>query len=459
MNDPDSALKRAVLIIACLSSFIVPFIGSSVNIALPSIGKEFHINAIILGWVPTSYILASAMFLLPFGRIADIYGRKKIFLSGIVIYTLGSLFSALSFSAPMLIASRVVQGIGSAMTFGTSMAILTSVFPLAERGWAIGITTASVYSGLTLGPFLGGFLTHYLGWRSLFYFNVPFGLAVIFLVLWKLKGEWAEAHGERIDLFGSLLYASMLLVIMIGLSLLPAVSGMGLIGAGAVGVVAFFFLEARTQSPILHVQVFKHNPVFTFSNLAAFIHYSATFAVTFLMSLFLQYIKGFSAQSAGVILISQPLMMAVFSPLAGRLSDRIEPRVLASLGMAFTCSAIYLLSFLTAKTDLIFIIFSLLLLGFGFALFSSPNTNAIMSSVEKRYYGVASGTTGTMRLVGQMFSMGMAMMIFSLFIGKVTIVPELYPLFLKSVKTALVINGTLCFFGIFFSLARGKVQR
>jgi MFS family permease len=209
----------------------------------------------------------------------------------------------------------------------------------------------------------------------------------------------------------------------------------------------------------LNVQVFRHNPVFTFSNLAAFIHYSSTFAVTFLMSLYLQYIKGLNAQSAGMILISQPIMMAAFSPLAGRLSDRIEPKVIASIGMACTCAAIFLLSFIGNNSGLPYIIFTLLSLGFGFALFSSPNTNAVMSSVEKRDYGVASGTIGTMRLIGQMFSMGMAMMIFSMIIGKVSITPGLYPLFLRSMKMVLVINGTLCFIGIFFSMARGKVQR
>ncbi|MEW6187512.1 MAG: MFS transporter [Thermodesulfobacteriota bacterium] len=452
-------MKRTVLIIACLSSFIVPFIGSSVNIALPAIGKEFEMDAVTLGWIPTAYLLASAMFLLPFGRLADIYGRKRIFWVGTLVYTIGSLFSALSVSEWMLIVCRVIQGIGSAMTFGTSMAILTSVFPPAERGWAIGVTTATVYTGLSLGPFLGGFLTQHLGWRSLFYFNIPFGLVVIFLVFWKLRGEWAEAAGEKVDWTGSLLYALMLLLIMYGLSLLPASAGLGLIGIGVLGGVGFFLVESKVASPILRVKIFRHNAAFTFSNLAAFIHYSATFAVTFLMSLFLQYIKGFSAQGAGFILMAQPLMMALFSPLAGRLSDRIQPRVLASLGMACTCLAIFLLSLISSDSGLPYIIFSLLFLGFGFALFSSPNTNAVMSSVEKVYYGVASGMVGTMRLVGQMFSMGMAMMIFAVLIGKVAITPALYPQFLKGVKTALVINATLCFLGIFFSLARGRIQR
>lgn len=455
----ETATKRAVLIIASLSSFIVPFIGSSVNIALPTIGKEFKIDAVMLSWVPTSYLLASAMFLLPFGRTADIYGRKKIFLAGFITYTIGSLLSALSISDLMLIVCRVIQGIGSAMTFGTAMAILTSVYPPQERGRAIGITTASVYTGLSLGPFLGGFLTQHLGWRSIFYANVPLGLVVIILVVWRLKGEWAEARGEKVDLPGSILYALTLFLVIYGLSRLPSSLGVGFIVVGGIGIIMFFFLEARTSSPVLNVQMFRHNLVFTFSNLAALIHYSATFAVTFLLSLYLQYIKGLSAQSAGMILIAQPIMMAVFSPLAGRLSDRIEPRVIASLGMACTCVAIYLLSFIGDNTSLPYIVFNLLILGFGFALFSSPNTNAVMSSVERRYLGVASGTIGTMRLVGQMFSMGMAMMIFSIIIGKVMITPELYPLFLRSAKIALGINGTLCFVGIFFSLARGKIQR
>ena len=455
----DVAAKRAVLIIASLSNFIVPFIGSSVNIALPTIGNEFEIDAVLLSWVPTSYLLASAMFLLPFGRAADIYGRKKLFLYGIIIYTTGSLLSALSPSALVLITFRVIQGIGSAMTFGTSMAILTSVYPPRERGRAIGITTASVYSGLSLGPFLGGFLTQHLGWRSIFYFNVPLGSIVIILVLWKLKGEWAEAKGERIDLPGSILYALTLLLIMYGLSLLPSGLGFIFIAGGLIGVMAFLMLESRTSSPVLNIRIFKSNPVFTFSNLAALIHYSSTFAVGFLMSLYLQYIKGLSAQNAGMILIFQPIMMAIFSPLAGRMSDRTEPRVIASIGMACTCTAIYLLSFVGDDTALPYIVFNLLVLGFGFALFSSPNTNAIMSSVEGRFLGVASGTLGTMRLIGQMFSMGMAMMIFSIIIGKVRITPELYPFFLKSVKIILVINGTLCLVGIFSSLARGKLQR
>ncbi|HEX9899696.1 MAG TPA: MFS transporter, partial [Candidatus Methylomirabilis sp.] len=202
----------------------------------------------------------------------------------------------------------------------------------------------------------------------------------------------------------------------------------------------------------------RGNAVFTFSNLAALINYSATFAVTFLLSLYLQYTKGLGPRDAGLILVSQPLVMAAFSPIAGRLSDRIEPRTVASLGMAFTVLGLVLLAFLGEGTPLAFIVATLVILGFGFALFSSPNTNAVMSSVDRRLYGVASATLGTMRLSGQMLSMGIAMLVFALYVGRVRIGAANPASFLYSLKVAFAIFAILCFFGIFASLARGRLK-
>lgn len=454
----NTVTRRVALLVATLGSFLAPFMASSVNIALPAIGSEFSIDAILLSWVATSYLLSSAMFLVPFGRIADIYGRKRIFTYGIFIYTVSSFLCAASTSALTLICFRVLQGMGSAMVFGTGIAILTSVFPAGERGRALGITAAAVYLGLSLGPFLGGFLTQHLGWRSIFLLNVPPGLAVIALVLWKLKGEWAEAGGEKFDLTGSLVYSLSLLAIMYGLSLLPEMPGLGFILSGVLGVLFFIRWEIRIENPVLDMRLFWKNRVFAFSNLAALINYSATFAITFLLSLYLQYIKGLSPQDAGIILISQPAVMTLFSPLAGRLSDRIEPGIVASAGMALIVAGLLLFTSLDEDTSLEFIAANLILMGFGFALFSSPNTNAVMSSVEKRFYGIASATLATMRLVGQMLSMGVAMLLFTLYVGRVQITPEYYPLFLTSIKTAFIIFAVLCFFGIFASLARGRLR-
>jgi EmrB/QacA subfamily drug resistance transporter len=450
--------KRVVLLVATTASFIFPFMGSAVNIALPRLGKELSLDAVMLGWIATAYLLSSATFLVPFGRIADIYGRKKIFTCGIVIFTISSLFAGMASSAHMLISCRVFQGIGGAMLAGTAVALLTTVFPANERGKVLGINIAAAYIGLSLGPVLGGILTQHLGWRSIFFINVPLGLAVIGVVLWKLKGEWTGAKGEKFDFAGSVIYSLALVALVYGFTLLPAMSGVWLIVGGIIGLSAFTRWEIRTRSPVLDISLFKNSRAFTFSNLAALINYSATWAVSLLISLYLQYLKEFNPQSAGLILVAMPAMQAIFSPLAGRLSDRIEPRMIASAGMALTTAGLVIFIFLNEETPLAFIIGNLLLMGLGFALFSSPNTNAVMSSAPKTAYGVASATLATMRQVGMVFSMGVAMLMFTLYMGRVQITTEYYPLFQESMKTSFIIFAILCFGGIFASLARGKVR-
>jgi EmrB/QacA subfamily drug resistance transporter len=454
----EDDLKKSALIAVTLSSFLTPFAVSSVNVALPTIGREFGMDAITLNWVATAYLLASAIFLVPIGRLADIYGRKKVFIYGTFIFTSVSFLLAISTSGEMIIFLRAAQGIGGAMIFGTGVAILTSIFPAGERGKVLGINVAAVYIGLSTGPFLGGFITQQLGWRSIFYLNIPLGFLIIAFSMLKLTGEWAEARGERFDFIGSMIYCFMLLSIMYGFSLLPAISGTWLIIIGALGMLLFIRWEIRVGNPVLNINLFKANTVFAFSNLAALINYSATFAVSFLLSLYLQYIKSLNPQEAGIVLVSQPAVQAIFSPLAGKLSDKIEPRIVASIGMAITAIGLFLFAFLSEGTALEYIIASLILLGFGFALFSSPNTNAVMSSVDKRFYGIASATLGTMRLTGQMLSMGIVMLIFAIYIGRVEINPIYYPHLLRSTKIAFGIFAALCFTGIFASLARGKLR-
>ncbi|WP_202943574.1 MFS transporter [Syntrophus aciditrophicus] len=432
--------------------------GSASNVALPAMGRELSMNALSLSWVATSFLLAAAMSLVPLGRIADLYGRRRIFLWGIVLYTLSSLACSLASNAAMLIFSRFMQGIGGAMIFGTATAILISVFPFTERGKVLGINVAAVYTGLSAGPLIGGLLTQHFGWRSIFLFNAVLSLIVLFFTLWKLRDEWAEARGERFDLTGTIIYSLSLFLLMIGFSRLPSTVAFLFIVIGIAGVAAFIKWEIRTPSPLLDVSLFLQNRAFTFSNLAALIHYSATYAVSFLMSLYLQFIKDFSPQVAGGILLAQPVIQAVFSPLIGRLSDRIEPRFLASLGMALTVCGLCLLIFIDARSSLACILAGLSLLGLGFAFFSSPNVNAIMSSVDRKFLSLASGALATMRILGQMFSMGIALLIFALIIGKVQITPLYYPLLLQSMKMAFSILSILCFLGIFASLARGRMR-
>ena len=197
------SLENATLIVTSFAAFVTPFIGSATNIALPAIGKEFSANAVMLSWVATSFLLSSAVFLAPFGRLADILGRKKIFNIGLVVFTIASFFCAFSSSIEILILWRIVQGFGGALIFGTAMAIVTSVFPREKRGQALGIVVAAVYAGLTLGPFVGGFLTKNWGWEGIFLFTIPLGIMSVILSLIYFKDEWADAKGEKFDWIGS----------------------------------------------------------------------------------------------------------------------------------------------------------------------------------------------------------------------------------------------------------------
>jgi EmrB/QacA subfamily drug resistance transporter len=450
--------KQIVLLIAVLAGFLIPFDGSAVIIALPIMAAEFHLDAITLTWITTAYLIATAVFLVPFGKIGDIYGRKRVFLYGIAIFSVASLVMTIVPSPELLIAVRVVQGFGGAMIFGTALAILSSVFPPGERGRAMGIYVMAVYLGLTLGPFLGGILTQQLGWRSIFLVNVPIGITACILILCKLEGEWTECIGEKFDLKGSVLYAGSLVALMLGLSRVPDPASYLLIMAGCVLVILFVLFELRVPVPVLDMRLIARNRVFAFSNLAALISYCATFAVTFLLSLDLQITKGLSPEQAGIVLIVLPAAQALLSPFAGRLSDRMDSQVIASIGIGLTTVGLFLLIFLSASTPVWYLIVCLIILGTGFGLFSSPNINAIMSSVDKKYLGVASGMNGTMRLVGQVLSMGIVVMLFSLFIGPVMITPENFPQFIKSLQYAFLIFTVLSLFGILASLMRGKRQ-
>lgn len=456
--DQTASLKRNALLAAVLSSFLGPFIASSITVALPAIGSDLSMDAISLGWIATAYLLAAAAFLVPVGRASDIYGRKRTFIWGMVLSIISSALAAFATSGAWLIVWRVVQGIGSSMIFGTGITIVTSVYPMNERGRALGITLTSVYIGLSAGPFIGGVLTSAFGWRSLFVVNVLIGLTVVIVTLWKIREEWAEAKGERFDITGSVLYAGAFTAAMYGLTLLPSANGFSYLAAGVVGFVVFCLWELRCAHPVLEIRLFLNNRAFLYSNLATLINYSATFAVTFLISLYLQYAKGLSPRAAGLVLICQPSMQAVLSSYAGRLSDRVEPRIVSSCGMGLLTIALVIFGFIGRDMPLSLIIFNLLFLGCGFALFVSPNTNAVMSSVDKKFYGVASGTLATMRVVGQTFSMGIVMFVFTVFIGKVPIAPQYYEQFLRSIRVVFFIFAFLSILGIFASLARGRIR-
>jgi len=450
--------KKIILWIVTLTSFLTPFMASGANIALPLIGRELSLHAVLLSWTALIYTLSAVVFLLPFGRLADMIGRKKIFSWGLFFLGLGSMLVAWSHSAAMILAARVVQGFGGGMMFGTGTAMLTAVYPPGERGRALGWNVAAVYLGLSLGPPLGGGLIALMGWRSIFWLTAAFCFSVLLLILWRLKSDHRQPQDERFDWAGAILYGTGIIGLMMGFSRLSAPGGRLLLAGGTMLLLLFLYWDMRVPSPLLNVALLRSNRIFAFSNLAAFINYSATFAVGFLLSLYLQAIKGFSPQYAGLLLVPQPIVQAIFSPLTGHFSDRIEPRKLASAGMASSVVGLLLLTLLTTGTSLIYFIISQIFLGLGFGLFSSPNTNAVMSSVEKRSYGVASATLATMRLLGQMFSMGTATLVIALLIGHKPITIEQQVPFLSAMHWLFTFFAVLSVAGIFASLARGRLH-
>jgi EmrB/QacA subfamily drug resistance transporter len=450
--------KLVALIGSSMILFGLTFMASSLNVALPVIGREFRADAIVLGWIVSSYLLAVVVFLIPFSRLADLIGIKKIYLWGSILFTISLIIAMFSNSISMLIILRVLQGVGCAMMFGNGLAMITAIYPARERGSAFGISTLAVYGGSSVGPFLGGIMTEHVGWRSVFIVGIVMGVIFIPLLFWRIKGEWCVCKGEKFDYRGSIIYGLAMIALMYGFSELPAVPGMALVAIGILGLGGFIIWENRTRSPIMDVSIFRKNKVFTLSNLAALISYAAVSSIAFLLSLYLQYIKVLTPEQAGTIMLVQPVMMAILSPLTGRLSDKIEPRIVSSAGMSLTCAGLISFVFLTSETSLVHIMIALAVLGVGFALFSSPNINAIMSSVAPKYYGVASATSNTMRSVGQMLSMGITMTVIATLVGRVEITAQYYPAFLASTRIAFGIFAVLCFVGIFASLSRGKVR-
>jgi EmrB/QacA subfamily drug resistance transporter len=459
MKSDKTPNKTSILIVTMLGQFVSPFMGNALTVALPQAGKELNMDAISLGWVVAAFMLASTMFIIPFGRIADIYGMKRIYTWGIAGVTVTSLLLSVSNSSIMLITLQFLQGAMGAMLFATGAAMLTSAFPPGERGKALGLNVASVYLGLSMGPFLGGLLTQNFGWRSIFLPGVFLGIIVMVLIFWRLKGDWAESRGEKLDTKGFVLYSLMLVAITYGFTHVLETYGVVLIISGLLGFIGFVYWEKRTKNPLVDMNLFIRNRAFFFSCLAALINYGATFSVGFLLSLYLQYIKELSPQDAGFIMVVQPLVQVMFAPFAGRISDRIQPRFVASTGMGVVVLGLVLFIFLSQTTSILFIMVSLALLGFGLALFVSPNTNAVMSSVEKRSYGVASATVATMRHLGMILNMGVVMLLFALNMGNVQVTPEHHGAFLQSIKTAFIISAVICCIGILASLVKGKQRK
>lgn len=468
----NRSYKRVVLLITTVGAFMTPLDSSIVGIALPSIASSLHIDFATVIWVPTAYLLFLSVLLLSFGRLADIKGRRTPFIVGFALFTTASVLCATSQTGTQLILFRSIQGMSAALIAATSPAIVTDIFPSRERGKALGVNTMAVYVSLSVGPTLGGFLVQSLGWRWIFFINLPIGIFVITMSLLRLKESGTSNRSERFDVLGAGTFSASLTALLLALTLGPSYGwtafSTSLFSIGVVFFILFVVIEGRMgEEAMLDLRLLLRNRLFAAANLSAFLNYTSYFGVGFLMSFYLQRVLGLGPAEAGLILLSMPLVMAFLSPVSGWLSDRFGSRLLSSAGMALMCLGLFMFSTLSVDSSRSDVIVRLLLLGVGMGVFSSPNTSAVMGSVGKDRLGVAAGTLATMRFTGQ--SMSLAVMgavaataipsktLSDLFVGlrseTGTVMAEA---FVEGLRRAFFVSGFISALGIFTSLIRGK---
>jgi len=401
-----------LLALTSIGAFMAPLDGSIVSVALPVMSPDLRLSFAASMWVQAAYLLATAVLLIPMGRLADQHGRVRFYLIGVAVFTAGSLLAALSMSGAWLIMSRVVQGGGAALMVATSAAIVTAVFPPQERGRALGINVMAVYIGLSIGPPLGGILADTLGWRSIFLINLPIGLVVLVWGWMMLPRSERAQHAPRVDFAGAALLGTFLISLLVPLTFAPewgwaAPLTLGLLALAAVSLVGFVIVERRVDAPVLDLDLLIHNRLFAAANTAALLNYMALYGIGLLTAIFLEIVQDRSAAVTGMLMLSQPLLMAVLSPFSGRLSDRVGSRVLATGGMVTIAFGMVLLAAMPTTAPVWQVAGNLAVVGLGMAAFSAPNTSAVMGSVRRDQLGVASAFMGTMRTAGMALSVAL----------------------------------------------------
>ena len=456
-QSPASSHQKTALVVGTCTAFITSFFGSALNLSIPDLGNHFHMGAASVGWIITAYMLIVASCSVPFGKVADSTDRRRVLLTGICVFGLASVCAVFSPNAVFLLILRIVQALGASMIFATNMPIAMSAYPGRERGKVIGIVTTGTYVGLAVGPVLGGILNNHFGWKSIFLFGALVSLFALCVSLRGLEKEKGQQAPVKQDLPGNLLYILMIAALIYGLTVLNSMSFAWVLLAAAVVLgVVFVKWELKTENPVVDVRIFAMDRVYTLSNFTALFNYAATFALGYLTSIYLQVVMGFSSQTAGIILISQPFFMALLSPKMGKLSDHVPPYKLASGGMALCALALLFFVFLRADTPVWAIVLALAVAGVGIALFSSPNTNVIMGCVPPAKFGVANTILATMRTTGQSTGMAIITLVVSATVGNISLYEIPPENLIRTIHTAFTVFTALCILGMLMSLQRRK---
>ncbi len=448
--------QRLTLTLVCFGSFMSPFTMAAVNIAIPSIAADLNADAASIAWLPTLFLLTNVALLLPFSKLADNYGRKRVYLCGLAFSIVASLCALIAPTIELILFSRMLQGVSSAMLFGSSLAIITSAFPSTQRGLPLGLNTASIYLGLTVAPAVGGWVTETIGWRMVFFIPIPLAIGLLFIGLVFIKGDWKRDTHSTFDLLGTCIFACWATTFVVGFTYLPELKGLSLLAFSLVLMCTFIFQQSRQSSPLIRVQLFRNNRMFSFSLLTAFLMYAGNYPLTFMMSLYLQYIRGLSPAESGQILLAQAVAMAMIAPFAGKLSDKVQPRTLTTLGCITAALGYVFLTQLNENTAVTMISLSLFLTGVGFGLFSSPNHNAVMSSVDHKDVGVASASLNLARVCGNIFAMSLINSLIHIFIGRELISEKNYPELMHTLDIGLTIALGFITLAALLSANRGK---
>jgi MFS family permease len=440
-----------VVFVSFITSFFAVFLSNGIIIGVPAIAQDFAMNNVIQNWVPTIFFLVVAVFTVPAGQISGKFGVKKSLLAGILVFLAGSIGACLSFSTESFLIFRIMQGAGVAFLNVSAMAMVVQAVAPQNRGKALGFTVTGVYLATSLSPVICGFLVHNLGWRSMFYFVIPFLVLCILLMIVKIPQEWKTYENDTIDKVGSILYAIGILAFIYGFTTLITTTGKILTVLGIVLLVIFGWYELRQKSPVFNMNLFK-NKKFTSSNIAALCSYLAIMVVTTILNYHFQYVRGWNAQMAGLILIVTPIIMAIMAPNSGRLSDRIHPQKLAAIGMAIATLALLILIFLDASTPIWLIVIAMIFQGIGMGLFTTPNTNAIMSSVPPKETPNASAAQSAMRTIGQTMSLGLLTLVFAWIMGNLKLSSQYAGMVVQASQIVCIICTIICIVAIFASL-------
>jgi MFS family permease len=432
-----------VLSLTSVGMFMGPLDSTIISVALPKIGPALRLSYSEALWVQAAYLLVLSIFLIPIGRVADSRGRMRFYMVGTAVFGIFSMVCAVSPNGAFLIVARCFQALGAACMSATSAALVTAVFPPQERGRALGLNAMAGYLGLTAGPVLGGLIATHLGWRWIFFINVPIAIATLangwFLLGAESRDRKAPRAGAaaggaaagapagpvtvtrpvgppppagRVDWQGAVLLGLGLVCLLVPLTLVPfwgwdSARTIGLLVSAVVLIAAFIFVEDRVADPLLDLDLVRKNHAFAAGTFAALLNYAAVFAITTLTAVYLEVVEGYSPQRAGLVLLVQPVFMAALSPLFGRLSDRLGSRVLATGGMLVGAVGIGQLALLPQGAHPLRVALALGTIGVGMAAFSSPNTSAVMGSIKRHQLSLASGFLGTMRSLGQGLSVGL----------------------------------------------------